>query len=322
MGSIQKYRLFKYTGGVHISAMSLLLELLRQYGLFFVFVCVLVEQAGIPVPAYPVLLVAGSLAAQGQQSAIELIAVAVLACLVADSLWYWAGKRLGQRVLESLCRVSLSADSCVRQTQAIFRRWGAPSLVFAKFIPGFASVATAMAGSTGIGRLSFGAFDLLGSALWAGSGLALGWIFGAAVNDVLAVLADMGFWGVLLLAGLLAAYVAVKAWRRHQYAMAVRTDGISIEEFQRMLAASPPTVVDARAHAEERIPGAIPFNETSVHLDFAHVNPDSLVVVYCDCPREVSAVRVARKLKLHGFRSVRPLRGGLKAWMAVRQTAG
>jgi membrane protein DedA with SNARE-associated domain/rhodanese-related sulfurtransferase len=304
--------------------MKLLLDLLSHYGPFFVFACVLAEQAGLPLPAYPVLLAAGSLAAQGQQSAIGLTIAAVLACLLADSMWYWAGKRLGQRVLALLCGLSLSADSCVRQTQAIFRRWGAPSLVLAKFVPGFATVATAMAGSTRIGRVPFGAYDLVGSALWAGSGLALGWIFGAAVDDVLATLAEMGLRGVLLLAGLLALYLAVKAWRRRAYAIALRIDGISIEEFRGMLATLPPAVVDARANAaaeEHRIPGAIPFNETKVHLDLAHISRDTVVVVYCDCPGEVSAVQVARKLKLHGFRSVRPLRGGLKAWRTVPQTA-
>jgi rhodanese-related sulfurtransferase len=135
----------------------------------------------------------------------------------------------------------------------------------------------------------------------------------------------MGLRGVLLLAGLLALYLAVKAWRRREYAIALRTDGISIEEFRSMLATLPPAVVDARANAgaeEHRIPGAIPFNETKVHLDLAHISRDTVVVVYCDCPGEVSAVQVARKLKLHGFRSVRPLRGGLKAWRTVPQAAG
>jgi membrane protein DedA with SNARE-associated domain len=175
--------------------MATLLDLIGQYGVMFVFACVLVEQAGAPIPAYPVLLVAGSLAAAGQLSAGGLLATSVLACLMADTLWYLAGKRHGSRVLRLLCKLSLSQDGCVRQTEFIFARWGAPSLVIAKFVPGFASVATAMAGLTRVGPTAFLVYDAIGATLWAGAGLALGWIFAAAVADVLAVLAEMGRWG-------------------------------------------------------------------------------------------------------------------------------
>jgi membrane protein DedA with SNARE-associated domain len=93
--------------------MLTLLDLIAQYGVFFVFACVLVEQAGAPVPAYPVLLVAGSLAAAGTHSAGAFLASAVLASVVADSLWYSIGRRYGNRVLRTLCKLSLSPDGCV-----------------------------------------------------------------------------------------------------------------------------------------------------------------------------------------------------------------
>jgi len=299
--------------------MAILFELLSQYGLFLVFAWVLLEQVGFPIPAYPVLIVAGSLAADGRQSLLGLIAVSVLACLVADSLWYLAGKHMGQRVLDLLCRLSLSADSCVRRTEDIFRRWGAQSLVVAKFIPGFGAVATAMAGSTGIARSSFGMFDLMGSTLWAGSALALGWSFGDAVGDILGWLSDMGRWGLLLVASLVAAYVAAKVWNRHRYARTVRIEGISVAELREMLEASPPMIVDARGDVgseEGRIPGAIAYSEVNAEPDIAHISRDLTVIVYCDCPHDATAVLVARNLKRKGFRTVRPLRGGLQAWLA------
>ena len=66
-----------------------------------------------------------------------LLVMAVLACLIADSGWYLAGGRYGGRVLRLICRLSLTPDSCVSQTESVFDRWGARSLIVAKFVPGF-----------------------------------------------------------------------------------------------------------------------------------------------------------------------------------------
>lgn len=300
---------------------SLLIDLITQYGVLFLFACVFIEQAGAPVPAYPALLVAGSLAAAGHHSLPGLLATAVLACLLADSLWYLAGRRYGTRILKLLCRLSLSADGCVRQTQAIFARWGAPSLLVAKFIPGFASVSTAMAGANRIRRLPFIAFDGLGAALWAGLGLGLGWVFAAAVVDVLEVLEAMGRWGLLLLGVCLAAFVASKAWRRHQFHAQLRMDRISVDALADMLArGETPVVVDVRAPTgvdEERIPGAIVIHDDNWPPQLSVASDQAEVVVYCACPNEASAALVARKLMQRGFKKVRPLQGGIDAWRAA-----
>jgi membrane protein DedA with SNARE-associated domain len=124
--------------------MQLLLTLIEQYGLWLVFVNVLVLQIGLPVPAYPTLIVVGAITARGEITAAQAIAVAVTASLIADLLWYVCGARQGRRVLRLMCRLSLSPDSCVRQTENIYERWEPPSLMFAKFVPGFAAVATSI----------------------------------------------------------------------------------------------------------------------------------------------------------------------------------
>jgi len=298
--------------------MALLIDLIGQYGIFFVFGCVLVEQAGAPIPAYPALLVAGSLAAAGKNSAGAFLVVAVLGCVIADSLWYVAGRRFGTRVLRTLCRLSLSQDGCVRQTESIFARFGAPSLLVAKFIPGFASVATAMAGSTGVARLPFLVYDTIGATLWATLGLSLGWIFAAAVVDVLLVLEEMGRWGLILLAASLAAFIAGKAWRRYRFHAQLRMDRISVEALAQMLAnGESPMVVDVRtalAQDEGRIPGAIAFDNEQWPDDLKAPSDDAMVVVYCACPNEASAALVAKKLMQRGFKQVRPLMGGIDAW--------
>lgn len=298
--------------------MALLIDLITRYGVALLFAWVLVEQAGVPLPAYPALLVAGSLAAAGQYSVWLLLGSAVLACLLADSLWYLAGQRFGSRVLRLLCRLSLSADGCVRQTESIFARWGAPSLLLAKFVPGFATVATAMAGATGIRKLPFLAYDAVGAALWAGVGLALGWVFAAAIDDVLAVLVQMGRWGLLLLGLALAVFVATRAWRRWQFRARLRMDRISVAALAAMFErGETPLVVDVRSrfgHREGRIPGALLVDSDDWPAALAAPGDDVEVVVYCACPNEASAALVARKLMQRGFKRVRPLQGGIDAW--------
>ena len=301
--------------------MTLLLDLVTQYGLLFVFVWVLVQQAGLPIPAYPVLLVAGSLAAQGRQTWPLLLLVAVVACLVADSLWFAAGKRYGGRVLRVLCKVSLSPDGCVRQTQAIFERWGPPSLVVAKFVPGFASVATSMAGTTGVSRLAFLFFDAIGATLWAATALALGWLFAPAVADVLGTLDRMGRWGLLLVLVLLGLFVAMRALQRHRFKKRLRMDRITVAALGDLLErGESPVIVDVRSKTgrfDGRIPGAIVFNDDAWPSDLQAASDDALVVVYCACPNEASAALVARKLMARGFKRVRPLEGGIDAWRAA-----
>src|SRR5215469_13026682 len=102
--------------------MEHLIALLQQYGLGFVFLNVLALQAGLPLPAYPTLIVAGALAAVGGTPVYVLIAVGIAGALIADTGWYAAGRRYGMRILGTLCRVSLSQDTCVRQTESIFQR--------------------------------------------------------------------------------------------------------------------------------------------------------------------------------------------------------
>lgn len=302
--------------------MTHLIELVQQYGLALVFVNVLLLQAGLPVPAYPTLIVTGALAAASPYSLGGILGTAVAASAFGNVGWYLAGRRLGGRVLKSLCRVSLSPDSCVRQTESIFERWGAPSLMFAKFVPGFASVATAMAGVVRIPFWRFAIFDAIGAALWSGVAVGLGFLFRDAVNDVLATLTELGRIGVALIVAAFAVFVLVKYVQRVRFIRQLRMDRLTVGELRDLLAAGrPTTVIDVRSpmsqKATGRIPGAITVDASNVKVDLLAIEPRSEVVVYCACPNEASAVAVAKVLVRHGFKRVRPLAGGIDAWIAA-----
>ncbi|MGZ8272413.1 MAG: VTT domain-containing protein [Burkholderiaceae bacterium] len=304
--------------------MQFLLTLIEQYGLWLVFANVLAVQLGAPVPAYPTLIVVGAVSAHGHFNAAQVIAVAVVGSLVADLVWYWAGTRFGRRVLRLMCRISLSPDSCVRQSEHLFDRWGPPSLMFAKFVPGFAAIATSMAGVVRTRLVTFAFFDAIGALLWSGVAVALGWIFRDAIDEAVNILVEAGRWALVGLASLLALHVAVKAAQRYRLVRALRMARVSVDELHAMMAGKhQPLVVDVRGDAsrrEGRIPGAIWIDSNafdhSVRTQALHERIEEEVVVYCDCPNEASAAAVAKKLMGVGFRRVRPLAGGLSAWAA------
>ena len=303
-------------------AMNHLLDLLQYYGLAFVFINVLALQAGFPVPAYPTLIVTGALAARGNYSLAALLATAVGASLIADIGWYSVGRRVGGPVLRTLCRISLSPDSCVRQTESIFTRWGAQSLMVAKFIPGFASVATAMAGVLRVPLWRFLPADAIGATLWSGVAIALGYIFRNAIDDVLVVLQEMGKIGLGLIVLAFAAYVFWKWLQRKRFIRQLVMDRISVDEVRRLMdEGNIGMVIDVRSPmAQEitgRIPGAVTVDPQNMTFDLIAVEPQSEVVVYCACPNEATAVKVAKALKQHGFKRVRPLHGGIDAWIAA-----
>jgi len=299
-----------------------LIDLLQHYGLALVFVNVLLLQAGLPVPAYPTLIVTGALASRGGYSPAALLATAVAASMLADIAWYALGRRVGGRVLTTLCRMSLSPDSCVRKTETIFTRWGAPSLAVAKFVPGFASVATAMAGVVRLSRWRFLLFDAIGAALWSGVAIAVGYVFRNAVNEVLVVLETMGKIGLALIVAGFAAYVAMKWVQRQRFIRQLRMDRVTVHELRELAVAERGvTVIDVRSPLSQaatgRIPGALTVDATNMKVELLAIEPASEVIVYCACPNEASAVKVAKALIEHGFKRVRPLSGGIDAWIAA-----
>ena len=301
--------------------MDLLIRLISEYGLLFVFFNILAQQLGAPLPSYPVLMLTGALAARGQLNLFALLGTAVAACLIADTAWFLIGRWMGRRVLRVLCRISLSPDGCVRQTESIFTRFGAPSLVVAKFVPGFASVATAMAGALHIKRVPFVLFDLIGAALWAGLGLALGWLFSPAIEEIVNTLAELGKWGLVLLLIAATLFIARRWWQRHRFQQQLRMARVSVASLGELIdRGEPPLIVDVRsdvAREDGRIPGAIAALGDSLAPELLAHPKDALVVVYCACPNDASAALVAHQLLQRGYRQVLPLAGGIDAWVAA-----
>lgn len=288
----------------------------EHIGVLGVFALVLVEQAGLPLPTYPVLIIAGALSVQGGAPIAQIASAAVAACLIADWGWYAAGRHFGSRVLRAMCKISLEPDSCVSDTEHLFARFGTRLLLVAKFIPGLGAVATAMSGVVGARLVTFVACDGLGATIWATTGLLIGVVFHDAVSDVFRELAALGRTGGLLLLAFLIGFVALKAWRRHQFFQLLRMNRITVQELYRLREEGVAFIlIDARPMASRArdgvIPGAIAFEDLMQNEDQLRGGE---AVVYCACPNEATAARVARRLMNLGFHPVRPLAGGIHAW--------
>lgn len=274
----------------------------------------------MPIPALPVLLLAG---AKAIDDPVYALALAILACMLGDLVWFWAGRRYGYRVLKLLCRVSLSPDSCVRQTEATYERRGVATLVVAKFVPGLATVAPPIAGALGLEFTSFLIYNGAGAALYCGAGLILGLLFHGQIDWLLEQLADLGGLAVLVVLGLLALYVAYRAWDRWRFRESLRTARVSVDDLYAMMnQGEDPVVLDVRSrtHREldrRRIPGARAVDLDDLERSLAQIPRDRDVVVYCACPNEATAVKVALLLRGRGIRRVRPLAGGIDAWVAA-----
>jgi len=301
--------------------MDALLGQLAQYGILLVGLNVLLQQLGLPIPSVPTMMVAGALAASGRLSLAGAYSIAVSASLLADLLWFGAGRRFGYPVLRFLCQVSLSPDTCVRQTEGIFERWGFYSVVVSKFVPGFSTVAPPIAGAL---RMSIGAFvlaSLASAGLWVGFYMGVGYLFTQQIDIVLAWMTDNFGKAALIIALALGAYIGWKALQRWRLSRFVLASRISIDELKElMIAESRPFLVDVGSRIAQQsrphIPGAVMLDLDDI-AGKAEFPADRDIVLYCACPNEASAKRAAQILLKKGFKRVRPLIGGLDGWIAA-----
>lgn len=296
---------------------------LQHDALTVVFLNVLLQQIGLPVPAVPTLLLAGSLAATPFGLG-KVLAAALVASVIADWLWYWSGRFFGYRVLAGLCKLSINPSSCVSETEARFIRWGLPSLVLAKFIPGFSTVAPPIAGAMRMSQPVFLLAAGAGAALWAGLALGVGWFFQETVKTAIALLEANGRTAFVLVLVLLGSWLGWKLWQKFRFRKLATLPHITVEELIIAMAQdNPPLVLDLRgavmAAETEAIPGAKRTTQELLLIDAGEWPKDLPVVTLCACPEDAGAKQAARQLLDAGFLSARPLKGGYEAWLAAQE---
>lgn len=294
---------------------------LRENALTVVFLNVLLQQLGLPVPAVPTLLLAGSLALT-PAGLMSLLLVAVIASVLADWAWYHAGKSFGYRVLAGLCKLSINPSSCVSQTEARFIRWGLSSLIIAKFIPGFSTVAPPIAGALRLKQIHFLFAAGLGASLWAGLALGAGWLLQGSVQTAIAALDRNSGAAMILLALAVILFLAWKLWQKYRFRKFCAVPFISPKELQQALAGDrPPLFLDLRGAtmiaATDPVLGARVAEHDFLREAVGDWPKDRAIVTMCACPEDAGAVQAARQLLKQGYLSVKPLKGGYEAWLAA-----
>ena len=300
--------------------MAELLQFVVRHGYMLVVAWVFVEQAGLPIPSSPLLLAAGALAGTHRMNLGLAVAFATIACVASDSMWYCLGRWNGVRVLQLLCRISLEPDSCVRRTQVSFGRSGARVLLIAKFVPGLNAMAAPLSGVIKTGWRRFLLFDFAGSLLWATAFTLAGYVFSDQLELVAAKAAYLGEWLLVLLLGAFASYIGWKFHKRQSFLRKLRIARITPEELKGKIDAREDIVVvdlrhslDFDAHPET-IPGALHMDAADLEEASDIIPRDREIVLFCACPNEVTAARLALLLRSKGITQIRPLAGGYEGW--------
>ncbi|CAG4915224.1 DedA family protein/thiosulfate sulfurtransferase GlpE [Paraburkholderia saeva] len=299
-------------------------DLVEQYGPLLVFANVLAASLGLPLPAMPSLVLFGAMAALHPGSIggqlLPVLVLSIFATLIGDSAWFLAGRVYGGNTLKTLCKLSLSRDTCVKKTERFFGRWGVRVLAVAKFVPGLSIVSVPMAGAMGVPYRTFLTYDGIGAALWSGVGLIVGALFAPQIDMLFAGASRLGRMTAVVVVALLLLYGTYRWIRRRQLINKLATARMDVEELDALITKNQtPVLFDIRSHEKRRldpfvIPGSQYADERQLAEIIAKYPHDQKVVIYCSCPNEISAAWMAKQMTEAGFSDVVPLRGGLDAW--------
>lgn len=255
-----------------------------RHGAAALFLFSLAENAGLPIPALPVLMLAGALTWGGGAPFFLCLAGAVAGAIAADSLWYWLGRWRGRGILSSLCRVSLNPDACVERAEDGFHRRKIATILSAKFLPGVNTVTPPLAGAVGMPFPRFLLLDLVAAVIWAGTGLLLGRLFGAEIARVAQGMQGAVGWTVVAGIGV---YIVWRGWYRRYLVRRYAVPRIDPDDLHRRMSAGEDfLVLDLRsdaafAGADRMVIGALRVRPATFHREAHRLPRDRELVFYC-----------------------------------------
>jgi membrane protein DedA with SNARE-associated domain/rhodanese-related sulfurtransferase len=300
--------------------MPFALHLFLRNAYLVLFVWTLVEQMGLPIPTAPLLITAGTLTATHQLHLAPVLLSVLMGSLVSDIAWYFLGQKYGGQVVRLLCRFSPETNGCVRRTEGYFSKHGARALLIAKFIPGLSTVAGAIAGQTKMRLRTFLLFDAAGVMLWALSFTVGGRFIGDFLDLHPHALAWAAHFAVTLFVLLFIGFFAYRMIQRRASLAEIRTARVSPVELHEMLDKGEDVyIVDLRHPLDylpdpRTLPGAVLYTPDRL-VEWSSLIPrDRDVVLFCTCPNEETAVKMALTIRKMGVKRARPLLGGYDGW--------
>jgi membrane protein DedA with SNARE-associated domain/rhodanese-related sulfurtransferase len=306
--------------------MTHMVEFLVKYGYGILFVSILARQACLPVPANLLLVAAGAMAHLGKLNAAAVITFSVTVFLLSDLVWFEAGRKMGTRILHVICKVSAHPGTCEDRIVTRFNRFGVKWLILSKFVIGLDSVAAPMSGITNIPRTTFILYDSLGALIWSSAYMFAGYIFSNQLDRIATYSTQLGT--VFAFAGMSVVGVLVvrRLMRWHRFVREFRVGRIAPDDLRDELIAGEQILLldlqDDRNRTGKLvgIPGAVRIEPRLLSTYRRSYRDSTLpidrqVVLYCSCQHEFTSARVAFDLQRRGFEHVRPLAGGLQAWL-------
>ena len=306
--------------------MSSVLGLFLRHSYLVLFGWVFLEQIGIPVPSVPIMLAAGTMSAAHKLHIAYAIPVILLASLIADSAWYFLGRRYGTRVLNLLCKFSFEAATCVQKTQGTVGKRGAVTLLFAKFVPGLSTMAPPIAGQAKIPFSEFLVYDTLGTIIWAGAWLFAGRFFGDLAKRSNEFFNILGHFAFALVVVMVIGVLLFRVVKQQRFLRELRGLRLEPEQLLAMIDDARredkqlPYIVDLRHPLDilpdpRALPGAVIISPQELKSRNSIIPRDRDVILYCTCPSEETSAKIALELRRMGIKRVRPLRGGLQGWV-------
>ncbi|HMD20253.1 MAG TPA: VTT domain-containing protein [Alloacidobacterium sp.] len=285
------------------------------------FVAVLARQLCLPVPALLFLLTGGALAGAGKLNFVGVLLVAVLGCLLADLVWFEAGRLRGKRVLRLLCALTRDPSFCIRRGREIFAKKGLRLLLIAKFVPGLDGICPPLAGMLGASRAAFLVHDAGGASLWAGAYIGCGFLFARQLDKVAQQLSVVSIAVVLIFGIPLLIFFVLKLAQLVLMIRLLRPLQIDPELLKSRLDSGEKFgVIDLLRFEEDpqgvaAIPGAVRLDPLEIRRKKRIVIPsDVSLVLYCRSRNSFVSARVAVAMRRHGIHNIHILTGGLEAW--------
>jgi membrane protein DedA with SNARE-associated domain/rhodanese-related sulfurtransferase len=299
--------------------MNTLVNLVQTHGLWLVFLITLLQSVGLPLPAFAVLIVTTAVTPPTASNIMILVLIGSLGTLMGDIILYFAGKRYGTGILGKLCKISISPDSCVRNTGDVFDRYGAPALTIVKFVPGLSTLAPVVAGVYEMKLALFIFFSSIAALIYVGVASTLGAVFRHQVDGLIAAISHYGMMGGLFIVLLFGLYLLFKWLRRYRLIRQFETDRVTVNDLIELMDGKyDPVILDARPIDQRSrngfIPGSVPVDENSLNAIADRYAEHQEIIIYCSCPNEITAARYAEKLRKVGLKRIRPLVGGIDAW--------
>lgn len=301
-------------------------ELLERHGYWVLFASVVGGQGCLPVPANLLLLAAGALAGQRRLNPAAILACSVAAFILADLAWFEAGRRWGTKLLHFFCRASQDPHSCVETLVKNFSNRAPRSLVISKFVFGLDAVASPLSGICGIGRTRFVLFDGLGALAWSSAYMTAGYVWH---GQMYRIAADSQKTGEMLgFAALVAVgcFLVLRLFRWYRFLCEFRLAQITPEELRcRLEIGEAILLLDLQGGEQPpgeplAIPGSVRMDPRRLEGYIRQYRSVDLrtnreVILYGGSSKDYTSVRVALALRRRGFEKVRPLAGGLQAWL-------